>query len=48
MQILFKELSIIEVKKDEIFCVDFNVEAIFRLFKFLKKDKNLRKKYNHV
>ena len=48
MRILPEKLSIIEMKKDEIFCVDFDVEAIFRLFKLLKENEFLKKKHNRV
>ena len=48
MQILFEKLSIIKEKKDEIYYINFNAEAIFRLFKLLKEDKYFKEKHNRV
>ena len=48
MRILPEELSIIKVKKNEIFCVDFDAEATFRLFKLLKEDEFFKEKHSRI
>ena len=47
-EIFFEEVSVIIIKKNEVFFVDFDYVTIFRLCEFLKEIRRLKKKHDRV
>ena len=47
-KIFFEKVSIIIIKRDEIFLVDFDHVTIFRLCEFLKEIRHLKRKHDRV